>query len=51
MQPAREVDLRLHLELAVPVTRVGFGAFSVDPFAVLAGRPLAECWRPSAPGR
>jgi hypothetical protein len=36
----------LRLTLVLPVTRIGFGAFSVDPLARLIGAPVADILEP-----
>jgi hypothetical protein len=44
LAPEPSGDLRITLTL--PVTRLGFGAFSVDPVAKLIGAPVRDMLEP-----
>ena len=42
--PTPPSDLRF--DLVFPITRVGFGTFSIDPLAKLIGAPIREILEP-----
>lgn len=49
-RPASQPEGPLHFNLTLPVTRVGFGIFTVDPLTQLLGRPLTEILSPLMTG-